>query len=104
MSTAVIPEANINTLQTDPVHSAAQFTLYSDFIAERARLLVDALGHNVSDAQKLLATALLSRIQRSSSSGLQTAEEIIKTILSTPCVPDSTIPQPIGTAGTTTQW
>jgi hypothetical protein len=28
--------------------------LYSDFIAESARLLVDALEHNVSDPQKLI--------------------------------------------------
>ena len=28
--------------------------LYSDFITERARLLVDALEHNTSDPQKLM--------------------------------------------------
>jgi hypothetical protein len=57
--------------------------LYSDFIAESARLIVDALEHNVSDPQKLIPVyALLSRIRLSSSSRvLQTAEEVIKTIL-----------------------
>jgi hypothetical protein len=43
--------------------------LYSDFITESARLLVDALEHNTSDPQKLIpAYALLSRIRLSSSS------------------------------------
>ena len=59
--------------------------LYSDFITERARLLVDALEHNTSDPQKLLpAYALLSRIRLSSSSSvLAKAEEVIKTIMTT---------------------
>ncbi len=57
--------------------------LYSDFIAESARFLVDALQHNVGDPQKLIPVyALLSRIRLSSSSRvLGTAEEVIKTIL-----------------------
>jgi len=57
--------------------------LYSDFIAENARLLVDALEHNVGDPQKLIPVyALLSRIRLSSSPRvLGTAEEVIKTIL-----------------------
>ena len=57
--------------------------LYSDFITESARLFVDALEHNVSDPQKLIPVyALLSRIRLSSSSRvLETAEEVIKTIL-----------------------
>ena len=59
--------------------------LYSDFITERARLLVDALEHNTSDPQKLMpAYALLSRIRLSSSSSvLAKAEEVIKTIMTT---------------------
>jgi hypothetical protein len=59
--------------------------LYSDFIAESAGLLVDALEHNTSDPQKLIpAYALLSRIRLSSSSSvLAEAEEVIKTILNT---------------------
>ena len=57
--------------------------LYSDFIAESARLLVDALEHNVSDPQKLIPVyALMSRIRLSSSARvLETAEEVIKMIL-----------------------
>jgi len=47
---------------------ARRETLYSDFIGESARLLVDAMQHNVSDLQKLLPVyALLSRIRLSSS-------------------------------------
>ena len=59
--------------------------LYSDFIAESARLLVDALEFNTSDPQKLIAAyALLSRIRLSSSSSvLAEAEEVVKTILNT---------------------
>ena len=59
--------------------------LYSDFITESARLLVDALEHNASDPQKLIpAYALLSRIRLSSSSSvLAKAEEVIKTIMTT---------------------
>jgi len=58
-------------------------TLYSDFITESARLFVDALEHNVSDPQKLIPVyGLLSRIRLSSSSQvLETAEEVVKTIL-----------------------
>src|SRR5271169_5625457 len=59
--------------------------LYSDFIAESARLLVDAMQHNDRDLQKLIPVyALLSRIRLSSSEPvLQTAEQIIKAILNT---------------------
>jgi hypothetical protein len=47
---------------------ARREALYSDFIGECARLLVDAMQHNVSDLQKLLPVyALLSRIRLSSS-------------------------------------
>ena len=55
--------------------------LYSDFITESARLLVDALEYNTSDPQKLIpAYALLIRIRLSSSSSvLAKAEEVIKT-------------------------
>jgi hypothetical protein len=69
--------------------------LYSDFIAESARLLVDALEHNTSDPQKLIpAYALLSRIRLSSSSGvLAKAEEVIKTILNTYPQPNLTAEQ-----------
>ncbi len=59
--------------------------LYSDFIGESARLLVDAMEHNDRDIQKMIPVyALLSRIRLSSSEPvLQTAEQIIKTILNT---------------------
>ena len=59
--------------------------LYSDFIGESARLLVDAMQHNVSDVQTLLPIyALLSRIRLSSSEPvLQEAEQVINTIVST---------------------
>jgi hypothetical protein len=69
--------------------------LYSDFITEGARLLVDALEHNTSDPQKLIpAYALLSRIRLSSSSGvLAKAEEVIKIILNTYPQPDLTAEQ-----------
>jgi hypothetical protein len=64
---------------------ARREALYSDFIGESARLLVDAMQHNVSDLQKLLPVyALLSRIRLSSSEPvLQTAEEVIQTIVKT---------------------
>ncbi|SRR5712692_6026357 len=59
--------------------------LYSDFIGESARLLVDALEHNINDPQKLIPLyALLSRIRLSSSSlVLETAEGVTKSILTT---------------------
>jgi hypothetical protein len=69
--------------------------LYSDFIAESARLFVDALEHNVSDPQKLIPVyALLSRIRLSSSSRvLETAELVIKTILTSYPEPNLTAEQ-----------
>jgi hypothetical protein len=69
--------------------------LYSDFIAESARLLVDALEFNTSDPQKLIpAYALLSRIRLSSSSSvLAEAEEVIKTIVNTYPQPNLTAEQ-----------
>src|SRR5258708_16785303 len=59
--------------------------LYSDFIVESARMLIDALEHNIGDPQKLIpAYALLSRIRLSSSSKvLETAEGLVRTILTT---------------------
>ena len=69
--------------------------LYSDFIAESARLLVDAMEHNVRDLQKLVPVyALLSRIRLSSSASvLQTAEQFIKAIVNTYPQPDLTAEQ-----------
>lgn len=62
---------------------AAREALYSDFIVDSARLLVDAMEHNVGDPQKLIPVyALLSRIRLSSSSRvLEKAEEVMKKIL-----------------------
>jgi hypothetical protein len=69
--------------------------LYSDFITESARLLVDALEHNTSDPQTLIpAYALLSRIRLSSSSSvLAKAEEVIETIMTTYPQPNLTAEQ-----------
>src|SRR6266851_423118 len=74
---------------------ARRETLYSDFIGESVRLLVDAMQHNVSDLQKLLPVyALLSRIRLSSSEPvLQTAEKVIKTIVNTYPQPNLTADQ-----------
>ena len=59
--------------------------LYSDFITESARLLVDALEHNESDPKDLiLAYALLSRMRLSSSPRvLRTAEGVVREIVET---------------------
>jgi len=59
--------------------------LYSDFIEETARMLIDALEHNISDPEKFIpAYALLSRIRLSSSSKvLETAEGLVRTIFTT---------------------
>jgi|SRR5215813_9680406 len=64
---------------------ARREVLYSDFIGESARLLVDAMQHNASDLQKMLPVyALLSRIRLTSSEPvLQGAEQVINTIVST---------------------
>jgi hypothetical protein len=60
-------------------------SLYSDFITESARLLVDAMAQNHSDPQKLIRLyALLSRIRLSSSATvLETTEAVIRIIVST---------------------
>ncbi len=64
---------------------ARREALYSDFIGESARLLVDALQNNSNDLQKLLPLyAMLSRIRLSSSTlVLQKAERLIQTIVAT---------------------
>ena len=74
---------------------ARREALYSDFIGESARLLVDAMEHNASDLQKLLPIyALLSRIRlRSSGHVLQKAEQVINTIMSTYPQPNLTVEQ-----------
>ena len=64
---------------------AQRETLYSDFIGESTRLLIDAMQHNSSDPQKMLPVfALASRIRLSSSERvLQEAEQVIRAIVST---------------------
>ena len=64
---------------------AAREALYSDFIAESARLLVDALEHNASDPRRSIPLyALLSRIRISSSSRvLEKAEAAVRSIQAT---------------------
>lgn len=64
---------------------ALREALYSDFIGESVRLLVDALQHNSNDLEKLLPIyALLSRIRISSSKPvLEKAEQLIQTIVAT---------------------
>ena len=66
--------------------------LYSDFITETARLLVDALEHNVSDPKNLIpAYALMSRMRLSSSHDvLATAEDVLKEIISSYAKPNLT--------------
>lgn len=74
---------------------ARRETLYSDFIGESARLLVDALQHNGNDLEKLLPIyALLSRIRISSSKPvLQQAEKLVQTIVATYPQPNMTAEQ-----------
>jgi hypothetical protein len=74
---------------------ARREALYSDFIGESARLLVDALQRNVTDLQKLLPLyALEGRIRLSASEPvLRKAEQIIKTIVSTYPRPNLTAEQ-----------
>jgi hypothetical protein len=74
---------------------ARREALYSDFIGESARLLVDAMQHNASDPQKLLPVyALVSRIRLSSSEPvLHEAEQVIKTIVNTYPQPNLTAEQ-----------
>ena len=66
--------------------------LYSDFISEAARILIDALENNFKDPNKLIpAYALLSRIRLSSSREvLASADEVIKSIINTYTEPNLT--------------
>ena len=69
--------------------------LYSDFINESARLLVDALEHDVGDLKNLIpAYALLSRIRLSSSPDvLASAEGVVAEIIGTYSKPNLTLEQ-----------
>ena len=66
--------------------------LYSDFISESARVIVDSLEHALQDPDKLIPIyALVSRIRLSSSREvLNSAEQIVKTIVQTYAQPDLT--------------
>jgi hypothetical protein len=78
--------------------------LYSDFITESARALLDALGHNLGDPKNLVpAYALLSRIRLSSSlEVLASAEEVLKEIIGTYGKPNLT-PEEIQSTATNGQ-
>jgi hypothetical protein len=80
-------------------HVARREALYSDFIGESARVLADALQHNLSGVENLLPVyALVSRIRLSSSKPvLDKAEEVIQTIV-------ATYPQPRMTAAQIESW
>jgi hypothetical protein len=74
---------------------ARREALYSDFIGESARLLVDAQQNSKVDLEKLLPIyALLSRIRISSSRPvLQIAEKLVQTIVITYSEPNMTAEQ-----------
>jgi hypothetical protein len=59
--------------------------LYSDFISESARAMVDAMQHTLEDLSRLTPVyALISRIRLSSPTKVvESAERVAKTILST---------------------
>src|SRR5258708_257333 len=69
--------------------------LYSDFITESARIIVDSLQHNVVDPKNLIpAYALLSRVRLSSSPKvLVSAEQLIRDIISAYAQPNLTAEQ-----------
>ena len=69
--------------------------LFSDFIIESARLLVDASEHNVSEPKNLVPVyALLSRIRLSSSpKTLAIAEEVVRNIIGAYRQPNLTVEQ-----------
>jgi len=74
---------------------ARREALYSDFIGESARLLLDAMQHSAGDPQNMLPVfALLSRIRLSSSEAvLEEAEQVVKTIVITYPQPNLTAEQ-----------
>jgi hypothetical protein len=66
--------------------------LYSDFIAQSARALTDAMQHNFRDPHQLIPSyALLSRIRLSSSTVVvESAEQVINAILESYVQPNLT--------------
>src|SRR6516162_5096481 len=69
--------------------------LYSGFISEAARLLVDALEHNFNDPKNLIPSyALLGRIRLGSSPQVSmAAEEVVKLIMDAYTKPNLTAEQ-----------
>ena len=67
--------------------------LYSDFIDESARAMVDAIQHTLEDPGRLIPTyALLSRIRLSSSTTVvESAERVVTTIFNTYSQPNLTL-------------
>jgi hypothetical protein len=59
--------------------------LYSDFISESARVIVDAIQHSFQDPSRLVSTyGLISRMRLSSSTNVtESAERLVETILHT---------------------
>jgi len=75
--------------------------LYSGFINEAARLLVDALEHNFNDPKNLVPTyALLGRIRLGSSQQVSmAAERVVKLIMASYTKPNLTAEQIQSAAG-----
>ena len=66
--------------------------LYSDFISESARAMVDAMQHTLEDPSRLTPVyALISRMRLSSPTNVvESAERVVKTILTTYSEPNLT--------------
>jgi len=75
--------------------------LYSGFINEAARLLIDALEHNFNDPKNLIQTyALLGRIRLGSSRQVSmAADQVVKLIMDTYTKPNLTAEQIQSAAG-----
>jgi hypothetical protein len=76
--------------------------LYSDFISESARAMVDAMQHTLEDPSRLTAVyALISRMRLSSPINVvESAESVVKTILTTYSKANLTAEEMQSTAGT----
>jgi hypothetical protein len=76
--------------------------LYSDFISESARAMVDAMQHTLEDPSRLTQVyALISRIRLSSPAKVvESAERVVKTILATYSAPNLTAEEIRSRAGT----
>ena len=74
--------------------------LYYDFISESARAMVDAVQHTLEDPSRLTPVyALISRMRLSSPMNVvESAERVVKTILTTYSKPNLTAEEKIGRA------